>query len=64
VLGELDVSAEAIGRLTGLYEQARFSEHEVDARMKEDAIDAVENIRDQLRAAAPEAQSLTPEAAT
>jgi hypothetical protein len=64
VLGELAVSGSSIERLTGLYEEARFSEHEVGAGMKEDAIAAVEDIRDQLRAPVAEPQTLTPEAAT
>ncbi len=64
VLGELAVAGDSIERLTALYEWARFSEHEVGADMKEDAIAAVEDIRDQLRAPEPEPQPLTPEAAT
>jgi hypothetical protein len=42
---------EAVGRLTGLFEQAKFSDHPIDGRMKQDAIDALRAIRDDLRVA-------------
>ncbi|HEU4942497.1 MAG TPA: DUF4129 domain-containing protein [Gaiellaceae bacterium] len=50
VLAELTGSASAARRLTRLFERAKFSEHTVDARMKEDAIAAVAAVRDELRA--------------
>jgi hypothetical protein len=50
VLAELTGSAAAARRLTGLFERAKFSEHSIDARMKEDAIAAVGAVRDELRA--------------
>ncbi len=50
VLAELTGSAAAARRLTGLFERAKFSEHSIDARMKEDAIAAVGSVRDELRA--------------
>ena len=50
VLDELTASAAAVRRLTRLYERARFSEHAVDPLMKEDAIEALEAVRDELRA--------------
>jgi hypothetical protein len=50
-LGKLPPSSEAIARLTGLYTQAKFSHHEIDPAMKEDAIAALEQVRDQLRLA-------------
>lgn len=43
---------EAVTRLTDLFEQAKFSRHEIDASMKDDAIDALRTIRTDLRAAA------------
>ena len=50
VLAELTGSAAAARRLTRLFERAKFSEHSIDARMKEDAIEAVGSVRDELRA--------------
>jgi hypothetical protein len=51
VLGRLEVSDESIRRLTDLFEQAKFSQHDVDSAMKEEAIAALEQVRDELRAA-------------
>jgi len=48
----LHASAEAVERLTALFERAKFSTHEIDAGMKNDAIDALATVRDELRAAA------------
>jgi len=39
---------EAVSRLTGLFERAKFSRHEIDAPMKYDAIAALREIRDGL----------------
>lgn len=50
VLSELTGSAAAARRLTRLFERAKFSEHAINARMKEDAIAAVGAVRDELRA--------------
>jgi hypothetical protein len=50
VIAELTGSASAARRLTRLFERAKFSEHSIDAAMKEDAIDAVGAVRDELRA--------------
>jgi hypothetical protein len=50
VLSELTGSATAAKRLTRLFERAKFSEHSIDAAMKEDAISAVGAVRDELRA--------------
>jgi hypothetical protein len=47
----LHTSAEAVARLTALFERAKFSTHEIDAAMKNDAIDALATMRDELRAA-------------
>ena len=43
--------ADAVTRLTGLFERARFSRHEIDGAMKQDAIDALRAIRDDLQPA-------------
>lgn len=48
----LHASAEAVARLTALFERAKFSTHDIDARMKNDAIDALVTVRDELREAA------------
>ena len=48
-LSELDASAAAVTRLTDLFERAKFSQHEPDERMRADAVDALEAIRDELR---------------
>ena len=50
VLEDLTASAAAVRRLTRLYERARFSVHAVDPLMKDDAIEALEDVRDELRA--------------
>jgi Domain of unknown function (DUF4129) len=46
----LDTSAEAVRRLTGLFEWARFSQHEPEPSMRDDAVDALIAVRDELRA--------------
>jgi len=51
ILLGLTTRVEAVGRLTGLFEQAKFSDHPIDGRMKRDAIDALRTIRDDLRVA-------------
>lgn len=51
ILGVLEVDTAAVRRLTELYTQAKFSHHEVGAAMKEEAIDTLEHVRDELRAA-------------
>lgn len=51
MLGELSVSPPAARRLTDLFERARFSQHAVGAQMKEEAIAALETVRDDLAAA-------------
>jgi hypothetical protein len=52
VLAELAIDAKAIRRLTDLFSRAKFSQHAVDIEMKEEAIDALERVRHDLRAAA------------
>jgi Domain of unknown function (DUF4129) len=51
VLRELDVRAEAAHALTELFERARFSQHEIDAEMRAEAIASLRAVRDDLRAA-------------
>ena len=51
MLAELSVSPGAARRLTDLFERAKFSQHVVDPEMKEQAIDALETVRDDLLAA-------------
>jgi hypothetical protein len=46
----LHTSAEAIRKLTDLFEWARFSHHEPEPAMREDAVDALIAVRDELRA--------------
>jgi Domain of unknown function (DUF4129) len=48
----LHTSAEAVSKLTALFERAKFSQHEIDGGMKDEAIDALVAVRDELRAAA------------
>jgi len=49
---ELHASGPAVRQLTDLFEWARFSDHEPDRTMRDDAVDALEAIRDELRAPA------------
>jgi hypothetical protein len=46
----LHTSAEAVARLTTLFERAKFSTHEIDGGMKNEAILALVEMRDELRA--------------
>jgi hypothetical protein len=50
VLLSLDTSANAVRRLTDLFEWARFSHHEPEPSMRDDAVDALIAVRDELRA--------------
>ncbi len=52
VLLGLTARADAVSVLTSLFEQAKFSRHEIDGTMKQDAIGALREIRDDLRGAA------------
>jgi ABC-type nickel/cobalt efflux system permease component RcnA len=49
ILRELNVRESAVRSLTRLYEYAKFSSHEIDAGMKEEAISALMAVRDDLR---------------
>ena len=46
----LDASARAVHRLTDLFEWARFSQHEPEPWMRDEAVDALVAVRDELRA--------------
>jgi hypothetical protein len=49
-LRELEASADSARRLTGLFEWAKFSQHEPEPEMRDEAIDALVAVRDELRA--------------
>jgi uncharacterized membrane protein YidH (DUF202 family) len=51
VLPAIGASTASVERLTELFERAKFSPHAIDAAMKEEAIDALESLRDELRSA-------------
>lgn len=51
MLAELSVSDRAARALTELFERAKFSQHAVGAEMKNEAIDALQTVRDDLLAA-------------
>ena len=46
----LDTSSAAVRKLTDLFEWARFSHHEPEPSMRDDAVDALVAVRDELRA--------------
>jgi hypothetical protein len=48
-LGELETSATSARRLTDLFEWAKFSQHEPGPEMRDDAIDALVAVRDELK---------------
>jgi NADH:ubiquinone oxidoreductase subunit 6 (subunit J) len=50
VLPALRASGSALRRLTALFEWAKFSSHEVDRPMRDEAIEALVAVRDELRA--------------
>lgn len=49
-LRSLDASAGAVTRLTDLFERAKFSHHALDESMRTEAIEALVDVRDELRA--------------
>jgi Domain of unknown function (DUF4129) len=51
ILPRLELDRGSVRRLTELFTRAKFSPHEVDAGMKDDAIEALTTVRDELRAA-------------
>jgi membrane protease YdiL (CAAX protease family) len=58
ILPDLEVDPQSIRRLTDLFTWAKFSQHEVGLPMKEEAIDALSRVRDDLRAADARDESL------
>jgi hypothetical protein len=56
MLNDLSVSPEAARRLTDLFERAKFSQHAVRTEMKEEAISALETVRDDLLVARARAE--------
>src|SRR4051812_45094852 len=48
ILAVVGASGHSVRHLTRLFERARFSEHEIDARMKDDAIDSLTGLRAEL----------------
>jgi Domain of unknown function (DUF4129) len=51
ILPELEVEPDSVQRLTELFTWAKFSHHDVGLGMKEEAIEALSTVRDELRAA-------------
>jgi hypothetical protein len=51
ILLGLTSRGDSVSKLTSLFEQAKFSRHEIDASMKQDAIGALREIRDDLQRA-------------
>jgi len=51
ILEVVSASGHSVRRLTRLFSRARYSPHEIDAEMKEDAIDALTGLRAELGAA-------------
>jgi hypothetical protein len=49
VLPDVGAQTASVERLTRLFERAKFSPHAIDAAMKDEAIDALESLRDDLR---------------
>jgi hypothetical protein len=60
VLEDLISSGSSVRRLTRLFERAKFSPHDVDPQMKEEAIAAVAAVRDELHAREAEALIAAP----
>ena len=56
VLAELRASSGSAFELTALFERAKFSHHAIDTELKEEAIVALETVRDELREAADRIQ--------
>lgn len=52
ILGIVEGSGHSVHRLTQLFERARFSPHEIDQKMKDDAIDSLVGLQAQLEAEA------------
>jgi uncharacterized protein DUF4129 len=54
VLLELRASAPSVFELTALFERAKFSRHEIDGGMRDEAITVLATVRDELRETGPE----------
>jgi hypothetical protein len=52
ILLGLTARGDSVKRLTALFEEAKFSRHEIDDTMKQEAIGALREIRDDLQGAA------------
>lgn len=52
ILDRLEVDPDAVRRLTGLFVEAKFSQHAIDGTAKEQAIATLAQVRDELRRAA------------
>lgn len=52
ILDDLEADRRSVRQLTELFLRAKFSQHAIDVGMKEDAIEALEHVRDGLREAA------------
>jgi hypothetical protein len=50
ILEVVSASGHSVRRLTGLFARARFSPHEIDVQMKEEAIEALTGLRAELQA--------------
>lgn len=61
-LSEAEVGPVAVKRLTLLFERARFSQHEVRPEMKDEAIEALESVREDLQLAELRARQARAEA--
>jgi hypothetical protein len=62
IVDGVELSRRSAGRLTALFTWARFSGHDVRPEMKDEAIDTLEAVRDELRAAAARREQLEAEA--
>jgi hypothetical protein len=51
ILGRLEIETGSVRRLIALFERAKFSQHDVDSSMKEEAIAALVQVREELRTA-------------
>ena len=51
LLDEHDVSRSSASRLTDLFQQAKFSTHEIDDAMRSEAVDALQTVRSEIEAA-------------
>jgi Domain of unknown function (DUF4129) len=56
-LDTLDTSAPSVRRLTDLFEWAKFSPHEPEESMRDEAVEALEAVRDELRATSADSRA-------